>query len=201
MNHPGIFAAVVLAAGRGSRMGRQKALMEWKGQTFLYRVVNSLRPVNLDSLVVILGFEHERVFQNHRMLDDVTFLVNDHPEDGMISSLRCALKKNGKRWRAIMMTLVDHPAISTDTYRRVKCAADEHPDSVIIPSYKGRRGHPVVFPACLFDELLHPDLPRGARTVLSRHQNMVIEIPVDDCGIVLDIDTLDDLHKLKKHLK
>jgi len=201
MNHAGRFAAVVLAAGRGSRMGKQKALMEWKGQTFLSRVVNSLRPVNLDSLVVVLGFENEKVYRKHRLLDDVTFLVNKNPADGMISSLRCALKQSGKYWRAIMVTLVDHPAISTDTYRCVKCAADEHPDSVIIPSYNGRRGHPVVFPACLFGELMQQDLPVGARTVLSRHQNMVIEIPIDDYGIVLHIDTPDDLHKLRKHLK
>ncbi|MDP7420577.1 MAG: nucleotidyltransferase family protein [bacterium] len=193
-------AVVILAAGEGRRLGKQKALAKYNGNTYLSMILHALEPVPVDCVIVTVGYNYDEVIKAHRTFPGVRFVVNDRPQDGQISSFRCALREGIGSWRTVLLSLVDHPAISSESFEDVLKAANENPRSIIIPTRLGRRGHPVAFPSVLFEELLSSELPEGARTVLKRHTSMILELPLNDPGIVLDVDTPEDCKQLENYL-
>ncbi len=119
-----------------------------------------------------------------------TFTINPHPEQGMLSSFRCGLRTLKSSGRNVMLCLTDHPMVEVETYRTLFSAAKKN--KIIIPKYKNRRGHPIIFGSDFIPELLEKDCPEGARTIVRAHPEAVEEILVEDAGILLDIDTPED---------
>jgi molybdenum cofactor cytidylyltransferase len=93
------------------------------------------------------------------------------------------------------MVLVDHPLVSEDTYSLLIHTADKLPDSIIIPEFEGKNGHPVCFGKCFFPELLAAPLDQGARYVVRRNRDRIQKVAVNDPGIIRDIDTIDDYER------
>lgn len=192
--NPSRGAAVVLAAGLSSRMGRTKALLPYQGKTFLRTIRERIRAAGVEDCWVVLGPDSERA---RGEVADGRVLFNPAPERGPLSSLRLALAvlPAGTRW--VMMALVDHPAVKEETLRALIAAADAAPDdAVVLPVCGGRRGHPVVFGRALFAELLAVPENEGARAVVRRDPARVREVACDDPGILKDVDTPADLQGL-----
>jgi molybdenum cofactor cytidylyltransferase len=178
-------AAIILAAGASSRMGRPKPLLELDGETFLDRVIGRFsgicRPV-----IVVLGYSADEVRAGVVRGADAIILVNPAPEHGMLSSLQCGLRHVPETAEAILFTPVDLPCITRETIERVA----EAPAPVAIPTFQGRKGHPVRVSQKIAKELLELPLDARATDVIHRHRAHLIE--VDDPGILHDVDTPDD---------
>jgi len=182
--------AVILSAGESSRMGRPKALLPIDGQTFIERIVATLKQSGIERIIVVLGFNAEEMRREIEPLP-VEILVNQDYQQGQLSSLQVALRRlNGvKDCDAILVHLVDHPYLSAavvngmiDRYRETK-------NCIVIPKYRGKRGHPVLFDRSLFAELLAAPLDQGAKAVVNAHRDQTLEIDTEDIGVTLDIDT------------
>lgn len=116
-------------------------------------------------------------------------VLNPDPEEGPISSLRAAIQALPQEAEAIVFCHVDHPKIAESTVETILSAFRVGPAVAVVPTYRGRRGHPTLLHRDLFPELMEENLPHGARTVLRRHPESVVEVHVEDAGILVDVDT------------
>ena len=182
--------AVVLSAGESSRMGRPKALLPIDGQTFIERIVTALKQSGIERVIVVLGFNAEEMRREIEHLP-VEILVNQDYQQGQLSSLQTALRRlnDEKDCDAILVHLVDHPYLSAAVVNRMIDRYRGSKNSIVIPKFQGKRGHPVLFDRSLFAELLAAPLDQGAKAVVNAHRDQTLEIDTEDIGVTLDIDT------------
>lgn len=122
-------------------------------------------------------------------------LQNPDPAPGPISSLQVGLRALPGDVEGVYLAPVDHPLFTARTMRAMGEAFRRQAAPMVLPAFEGRRGHPVLFGRQLFPELLEEDLPEGARTVVRRYLSTGLQLPVDDPGILADIDTPEDYRK------
>ena len=192
--------AAILAAGASSRMGRPKALLPTAvaGETFLTRIIHTLREAAVDDLLVVTGKDSmairaavEREGMAPRLIE------NPDPGAGQLSSLLTALRAiDHPGVRAMLVALVDVPLVSADTVRAVLDAYRRSGAPVVRPVWGGRHGHPVIFDRSVFDELRSADPHIGAKAVVRAHETAVVDVEVEDQGAFLDIDTQADYDRI-----
>ncbi|MFQ5536999.1 MAG: NTP transferase domain-containing protein [Gemmatimonadota bacterium] len=182
---------VIPCAGRSTRMGTSKALLRAGGDTFLGAAVRLLREGGCDEVRVVHRAEQADEARVARDAGAAT-VVNPHPEEGPITSLRTALAGAGPDWEAVVFLPVDHPRVRPDTVAGLIAAFRRTGAPLVVPAYAGRRGHPPLFATALFGELTHPELEGGARTVVRRHAQEAVLLEVDDPGVLMDVDTPED---------
>ena len=169
-------------------MGSAKALLDAGGQSFLMRVVAALAEGGCSPVVVVTRDLAGKVAAEAEAAA-ATVAANPDPDEGPISSIRVALAGWGERVNGCAVCPVDHPLVTGATVRSLAAAFVREAADIVIPTYRGRRGHPAIFHHRLFPELLEANLPEGARTVVRRHPSRVRECAVEDPGVVADIDT------------
>ena len=182
-----MLAGILLAAGESSRMGFPKPLLPYRGTTFLAHLLGVLRG-QVQPLILVLGHEAERVRKASQIPADVRVLVNQDYRLGQLSSLQSALRSLQARDAAegALVALVDHPCITRNLVALLVRTFEQERPPVLIPTYRGRRGHPMVFSGELLPELLEAPLDQGARWVVRRHKPR--ELPVEEEGVLLDLD-------------
>jgi|SRR5262245_3361177 len=185
-----MIVAVVLSAGESSRMGRPKALLPIDGQTFIERIVTTLKHSGLERIVVVLGFNAEELRKTIEGLP-VEIVTNHNYKNGQLSSLQAAIHhlESDKHCDAILVHLVDHPYIDSALVQIMIQRFKASNKLIVVPRRQGKRGHPVIFSRALFAELLSAPMDQGAKTVVNAHHADTLEIDTEDVGITLDIDT------------
>jgi molybdenum cofactor cytidylyltransferase len=192
----GNIAAIILAAGEGRRMGRTKALVKIDDSTFLQRIVERLRDAAIDPLIVVGGANAKDVERHCKDLN-VNFAENKNWQSGQFSSLKKGIGSIGARPKGVLVALVDHPVVENKTYEQLKKYFLANPDSIAIPVYQGRRGHPTIIPMPIADEIIELPDSMNLREVIKDHQDKVSEMQVGDGGILKNIDTPSDLKEIK----
>ena len=185
-----MIAAVVLSAGESSRMGRPKALLPIEGETFIGRIVASLKQTQVGKIIVVLGHNSDLLAAAIRPLA-VEILINPNYKLGQLSSLQVAVRNllPDADCDGILVHLVDHPYIDASLVDRMIQQFYESKKDIIVPRCHGKRGHPVLFSRALFGELLDAPMDQGAKAVVNAHGNGTLEIETDEKGITVDIDT------------
>jgi len=191
-----VLSAVVLAAGEARRMGSfLKALLPIGDTTFVERIVDVLAQTDSGEIIVVLGYDHARIEREAR-LDRVRVVVNAQWKQGQLSSLQTAVRNLSPESEGMLFTPVDHPLVQPSTCSALIEQWRKDPGRIVIPRYKGRKGHPAIFPSRLYGPLLHDELPGGARDLIYREMESVLFMPVSDPGVIQDIDTPDDYRRL-----
>jgi molybdenum cofactor cytidylyltransferase len=177
------YAGIILAAGESSRMGSPKALLEFRGETFLDWLIRCFE-TQCSPVIVVLGHTPEVIRAGVRGAAKAEFVLNPRYQLGQFSSLQCGLRAVPPDAEGAVFTPVDHPNIEAATIARlIESAAP-----IAIPQYIGRHGHPVLLHRTLFAEFLALPAEEQARTVVHRHTNEIRYIDVPDAGILDDID-------------
>jgi len=193
-----MIGALILAAGESSRMGRDKALLDYRGRTFLASVLASLREAGLDRVVVVLGHHAEEI-RDAVELGEAAVVVNRDYRLGQTSSLQAGLRElDDPEVEAVVLCLVDHPAVSVATVKKLMTAFRETNAPAVIPTYKGRHGHPILIGRSLFDKLLSLDWGQGAATVIRAHRESTEFVEVEDESILVDVDSPEDYRRLTR---
>jgi molybdenum cofactor cytidylyltransferase len=175
-------------------MGTPKALLDAGGVTFLKRILSSLGQGGAEPVVVVVRNREDPISEEaHRCGAQV--VLNPDPSRGPVSSLQAGLRALPPDAGGVLFAPVDHPLFSPDTVRALLTAFRESGAPLVVPAFDGWRGHPVLFGRDLFPELLENDLPEGARTVVRRYLRERLQLPVEDPGILADIDTPEDYRK------
>ncbi len=188
-----MIAGIVLAAGRGERIGRAKAWLRGarEGETFLSRACDVLDGTGLDPIVVVVAPGAESIAREHQPRAIV--VTNPAPERGQLSSLHAAIHAlDPFSCEAMVVLPVDVALVSAATVHLLVDAWRRLRVPVVRPVNGARHGHPVVFSRELFEPLLTADLSLGAKPIVRAHVTSEGDIPVDDEGAFLDIDTAED---------
>ena len=188
--------AIVLAAGDSSRMGTPKALLSFENSTFIEVVLAKLQKTNYKKVIIVLGRHYDFISRSIPNIREYSVLRNHNPEQGQLSSLKLALREVNDEAEGALIVLVDHPLVSELTYQKIYERARKEPDSIIIPVYEDRKGHPVYFGKKFFAALSQAPLDKGARYVVHSNKSSVIEISVEDPGIITDIDTREQYNSI-----
>ena len=185
-----MIVAVILSAGESSRMGRPKALLPIDGETFIERIVGALARSRVGKIIVVLGHDADELRRQIEFLP-VTILINQDYRLGQISSLQVAVRYLDKdeNCEGMLVHLVDHPYIDGALVDLMIERFHASKKLIVVPRYRGKRGHPVLFARRLFAELLNAPLDHGAKAVVNAHRDETLEIETDDAGIAVDIDT------------
>jgi molybdenum cofactor cytidylyltransferase len=198
-----VIPAVILAAGLSSRMGRAKALLPLGSTTFIARIVHTFLGAGVSDLIVVLG--HDAAAIERRMEDDrvpARVVVNEQYESGQFSSLLAGLHAVDRPGvRAMLLTLVDVPLVASSTVRAV---IDRHRESgapIVRPTRGDDHGHPVLIDRSLFAELRGTDPSAGAKPVIRAHATVVGNVPIDDDGAFLDVDTPEEYARLLDRIR
>jgi len=197
---PGLQAtALVLAAGRSIRFGvENKLLSTWREKSLLDHVLDALARSECSTTLVVTGCDNERVEAGLRKRrPPVSWLHHAGFESGMAGSLSCGIAALLDR-DAVLVCLADMPVISPDTISALMQAAAAAPDALfVVPVHAGRRGNPVLIRQALFDEVLTLQGDVGARVIAERWPDCVLEVLVDDAGVLLDVDIPTDTQQLQ----
>jgi molybdenum cofactor cytidylyltransferase len=181
--------AVVLAAGASSRMGRPKALLEFDGSLCLELVAAACAGAGVDELVLVTSPGGGDV---RRVLPGALQAINEHPEQGMLSSLQAGLRALPPGTAGFLLFPVDFPLVPAVEIRRLRGAFAAGGGLIFVPSYARRRGHPVLMDARLAPELLGLDAAASARAVMAAHEQHLVYVEADDDRVLMDMDTPDD---------
>ena len=181
---------VVLSAGESSRMGRPKALLPIEGQRFIERIIRVLGLSRVGRTIVVLGHHAEQLRGQIEHLP-VEIVINPGYQSGQLSSLQAAIRhiERDDRCAGMLVHLVDHPFIDVALVDKLIDGFFETKKLIVVPRYKEKRGHPVIFSRGLFRELLDAPVDQGAKAVVNAHRQDTLEIDWQDEGIILDIDT------------
>ncbi|MFC1639838.1 NTP transferase domain-containing protein [Gemmatimonadota bacterium] len=186
-----MIAATVLAAGASKRMGFPKALLDYRGRTFLQSILDVTEVLGLQRLVA-LGHDADKVLAQHD-LHGVTRVTNQEMAAGPIGSIRASIRAiENHPFDALLVWPVDFPHVAVDTAQALIDRFSEHDmPAIVIPEYEGRGGHPVIFGRSVFDELLSVSESVGAKAVVLADSRRVARISVSDSAVVDRLNTPD----------
>jgi molybdenum cofactor cytidylyltransferase len=193
-----VIAGIILAAGASRRMGSPKALLDYRGETFLGRLIRILSG-ECDPVIVVLR-EQTGTGEQHEA-GACHFVINPDPERGQLSSLQTALAAVPLSAEGFLFTPVDCPVIEPATIRLLaKTFGQRDPATLlVIPRHDGRHGHPVCAARLLIAELLALPPTGQAREVIRRHAHQTQYVDVDDAGVLADIDDPEAYRRLAGH--
>lgn len=196
--HSSRVAAILLAAGRSRRMGAFKPLLPFGGRTVVEACVCNLLEGGASEVVVVIGHRAEEMRAALAHLP-VRLSFNPDPESEMGASIACGASLLSSEAEAILISLVDHPAVPPEVIRNLIDAWRESGAPLLVPEHAGRGGHPVMVDATLRDRLLHLDSERGLRALFD-NRSEVARVRVQSPYIARDMDTWDDYRALYKEV-
>lgn len=183
--------AVLLAAGLSRRAGEPKLLAQRHGVSLLHYCLRPLLALQLVPIVAVVSEQS----QARALLQDqggVELVTNPDPQRGLSSSLQLGVAALPPTINPAFVVLSDMPEVSLGTYRSLYEALGPR-DFAVVPSYAGRRGHPLLLSYLAFPHLLSLSGDLGLRHVLRSQADAVREVPVSDSGVLVDIDDRRDL--------
>ncbi len=189
-----MICAIVLAAGRSSRMGVQKLLLPFGGKTVTSHIADQLLASTVDKVFVVTGHQPERItaeLSGRR----VSIVNNPDYDSGMLSSVRCGLHALPKRCRAVLVAIGDQPSINTELVNLMIQSFAAGEKKILVPCYEGKRGHPLLFSAMYREEILTQYDDVGLRGLLHAHPDEVFELTVSTFCVLSDMDYPEDYRR------
>jgi CTP:molybdopterin cytidylyltransferase MocA len=198
-----VLPGVILAAGDSTRMGSPKAALALPdGDTFVTRIVRTLREAGITELVIVTGRHHDAVVDaiaGQRYTVAPRIVRNPDPSRGQLSSLLAGMDAvvTGST-EGVMITLVDVPLVQVSTVAAVVAAWRDVRAPITRPALGDRHGHPVIFDRAVLDDLRRAPLEAGAKSVVRAHEREIMNVPVDDEGCLTDVDTRADYEAIRR---
>jgi molybdenum cofactor cytidylyltransferase len=191
MNTRSEIAAIILAGGQGKRIGQAKALHPLGGSTFLESILYNLRSAEiLEQVIVVSRDLHDRVLA---VSGEAKVVINPQADADMWSALQVGMREVVDI-KGCMVIPVDHPFVLAMTYRQLADAFLSTPNSIIIPHYQNRGGHPVVLPFSWAKTIPELHIEGGLRTAIKQSGLPIYRLSVDDPGILRNINEKADLN-------
>jgi molybdenum cofactor cytidylyltransferase len=186
-----MLAAAILAAGESSRMGKPKALLPYRGLSFVEHLVSATRHPRVGFTRVVLGAGAEDIRAQLPVPASQVIVNPDWPK-GQLTSIHAALRSLPPGLtEGILICPVDHPLISTHLVALLIAEFDSSGKAIVLPTHLGRRGHPVIFRSTLYEELLAASPEVGARQIVWSHAGEIAEVPTEEQGVILNLNDPD----------
>jgi molybdenum cofactor cytidylyltransferase len=195
-----MLAAAILAAGESRRMGEPKALVTLRGLTFVEHLIAATRLPRIGITRIVLGAQSESI-RAKLDVDPDTIVVNTDWPKGQLSSIHVAIRSlPAGESEGMIVCPVDHPLVSMRLVSELIRQFDASSKLIALPTYRGKRGHPVIFRASLYDELLAAAPKIGAREVVWAHAEEIEEVATDEEGVILNLNDPETLQRASSEL-
>jgi molybdenum cofactor cytidylyltransferase len=178
--------AIILAAGESRRMGEPKQLLPFTGKTMLQCVMDAF---NVDETLVVLGYRADEIAKK---IHGARIVPNPNYAQGMFSSVQAGLRALPTATKLVLLALGDQPRLQSAT---VKKLIKEITRGILVPSYSGRQGHPLLFEARYVPEILAMDEALTLKHFLANHPDELTRLVVEDEGVLVDIDDRADYER------
>lgn len=189
--------AILLAAGKSRRMGTCKQLLPLGDGTVLTRCLTTLARGGIDEVVVVVSAGATRVVEALRGRP-VRMVVNLDAEGDMASSVRAGRDALSTGVCGVIVFLCDYPLVTAATVSSLIAGHENSPASIIIPCHGGRRGHPLLLPRTVLDELTGDKI---LRDLVRSDPGRVVSLHLDDPGVLIDMDTPADYHRIRETIQ
>jgi molybdenum cofactor cytidylyltransferase len=186
--------AVILAAGESKRMGLPKMLLTFSGMTMIEKVITNVSESKIDKIIVVLGAYREALVELISKLP-VKYCYNDNYKKGMLSSVQCGFRNLSSVCRAVLVFQGDQPLITSNAINEVIEAYLSSGKGIVIPVYKGRRGHPLLIDIKYSNEIEKLNPNKGLRSLAYMFSDDVLEVDTNESGILTDFDTYEQYKK------
>ncbi len=190
-----MLAAVILSGGESQRMGSPKALLPYQGRPFLEHLLEVTAHPKIGVRRIVLGAHAGSILKALRIHAEEV-VVNHEWEKGQLSSIHAAIRRLPPGTEGMLLCLVDHPLVSatlvTDLIERFYATQK----LIVVPTYEGKRGHPVIFSSRLYGELLSAPVDVGARAVVRAHGGDIEEVLTGEEGVVLNLNDPEALKRV-----
>ena len=191
--------AIILAAGRSRRMGTQKLLLPFAGQTVIEHIVDQVLAAAVRDTVAVVAGENDAVAAALSK-KSITLAINPEPEAEMLSSVRVGLRAMRPDAQAAIIVLGDQPSLRTSLINQLASAFHATGKGIVVPMYNVKRGHPLLIAAHYFGELLQDYDDFGLRGLLAEHADDIEEVAMTDPGVLADMDYPEDYQReVRRH--
>ena len=194
------FSAILLAAGESRRMGAvNKLTLPVAGRPLLRRTAETLLQVGLRELVVVVGHEQQVARELLRGLP-LRIVFNEDYAEGQMTSVHRGMRALVHPCDGVLVCLADLPLLAADDLRRLTEAFAHCPTSVLVPTYEGERGNPIVLAYEHRRQILAGDRNLGCKRLIEKHPELVTAMEMDNDHLVFDLDTPEAYRRLQQRL-
>jgi molybdenum cofactor cytidylyltransferase len=192
-----------LAAGESNRFGRPKQLVELCGRILVAWALDAALASRLETVVLVLGRDHQKIGDAlgqrvyHPKLE---LVINPRYHKGLSTSLAAGLFRIRDRFPAVMFLLGDQPLVDASTINRLLERFGHSDKTICVPVHRGRRGNPTLFSRSHYEQLARLSGDKGAREIIAALPGQILEVPVAEPSLFLDIDTQADIENLGRLL-
>lgn len=193
-----MISCIVLSAGFSQRFGSPKALAKLDHTSVIEHLQNMLIKSSVSEIIIVLG-SHGNDIQPHIFKHKkIKYAYNKNFINGQTSSFKEGLKNISNSSLGIMLLPVDYPSVKTSTVNVLVSQFTTQPSSILIPTYKNKKGHPPIFSSELKNLFSKTDDRVGLNTVINQEKLSIDLLPVDDEGVVLTFNTVQEFASLKE---
>ena len=196
-------AGVILAAGESKRFGNPKQLTKLNNKCLLEWVVDAALASDLETVVLILGFEHQKILQclgDKKRSDKFQVAVNPRFRDGQSQSIALGVSMIADTYAAVMFLLGDQPMVDSATINHLLDCFRASPKNICVPVNRGRRGNPTIFSDLFYNRLSAIEGDIGGRKIIESNPDQILEVEIANSLTFFDVDTPQDLKKLNSLL-
>lgn len=186
-------SAILLAAGQSKRMvGENKLTKKILGVPLIKHSVKNILAASIDELTIVLGYQKEIIEKLIDKNEKIKFVFNKDFESGMASSIKTGLNNLSKKTEAFFICLGDMPMVSHDIYNQLIKSKDNK--EIIVPTYKGQQGNPVLFNKSMKEKVLNITGDAGAKKILELNKDKILNLEINDQSITKGFDTQDNFN-------
>ena len=188
-----MISAILLAAGQSKRMnGENKLAKEIQGIPLIKLSVKNILASSINELIIVLGHQKEIIEKLIDKNEKIKFVFNKNFESGMASSIKTGLNNLSEKTEAFFICLGDMPMVSYDIYNLLIKSKDNR--EIIVPTYKGQQGNPVLFDKSMKEKVLDIRGDVGAKKILELNKDKILNLEIDDQSITKGFDTQDNFN-------
>ena len=190
-----MISAILLAAGQSKRMnGENKLTKEIKGIPLIKHSVKNILASSVDELIIVLGYQKEIIEKLIDKNEKIKFVFNKDFESGMATSIKTGLNNLSEKTENFFICLGDMPMVSPDIYNQLIESKDKK--EIIIPTYKGKQGNPVLFNKSMKEKIMNITGDFGAKKILKLNKDQILNLEINDQIIARSFNTQDDFNFL-----
>ena len=188
-----MISAILLAAGQSKRMnGVNKLTKEIQGIPLIKLSVKNILASSINELIIVLGHQKEIIEKLIDKNEKIKFVFNKNFESGMASSIKTGLNNLSEKTEAFFICLGDMPMINQDVYNQL--IRSRNNKEIIIPTYKGQQGNPVLFSKSMKSKIISIEGDIGAKKILEQNKDKILKVKIDDINITKDFNTKDNFN-------
>ena len=190
-----MISAILLAAGQSKRMGGENKLTkEIQGIPLIKLSVKNILASSINELIIVLGHQKEIIEKLIDKNEKIKFIFNKNFESGMASSIKTGLNNLSEKTEAFFICLGDMPMLSPDIYNKLIKSKDNK--EIIVPTYKGQQGNPVLFDKTMKEKVLDIRGDVGAKKILELNKDKILNLEINDQSVTKGFNTQDDFSSL-----